>query len=155
LSYVFSALVDLAVASAVMGALLLYYEIPLTLYALYSVPIIVVMLLFVTAVSLFLGALQVRFRDVGVAMPLLLQLWMFATPVVYPMSALDKLPPLARTVYQLNPMVGIVESFRRVVLQGLPPDWDSFGVAIVVSLVLLPAAYLYFKHHEASMADVI
>jgi lipopolysaccharide transport system permease protein len=155
LSYVFSALVDLVVASVVMGGLLLYYRIPLTLNALYSIPIIVVMLLFVTAISLFLGALQVRFRDVGVAMPLLLQLWMFATPVVYPMSALAKLPPLARTLYQLNPMVGVVENFRRVVLQGLAPEWGSFGVAILVSVVLLPMSYLYFKHHEASMADVI
>lgn len=155
LSYVFSSLVDLLIASLVMLGLLFYYRIPLTLNALYTIPIIVVMLLFVTAVSLFLGALQVRFRDIGVAMPLLLQLWMFATPVVYPMSALDKLPAGVRTLYKLNPMVGVVENFRRVVLQGVAPEWNSFGVAIVVSLVLLPAAYLYFKHREATMADVI
>lgn len=156
LSYVFSALVDFAIASVVMLGLLIYYQIALTAYALYAVPIIVVMLLFVTAVSLFLGALQVRFRDIGVAMPLILQLWMFATPVVYPLSALDnKLPPIFRTLYELNPMVGIVENFRRVVLQGVAPDWKSFGVSIIVTLVLLPAAYLYFKHREATMADVI
>lgn len=155
LSYVLSALVDLVIASVVMLGLLLYYQIALTAYALYAVPIILVMLLFVTAVALFLGALQVRFRDIGVAMPLLLQLWMFATPVVYPLSALNKLPPILRTLYQLNPMVGIVENFRRVVLQGIAPDWKSFGVSLVVTLVLLPAAYLYFKHREATMADVI
>jgi lipopolysaccharide transport system permease protein len=155
LSYVFSALVDLLIASVVMAGLLIYYKIALTWYVLLTVPIIAVMLLFVTAVSLFLGALNVRFRDIGVAMPLLLQLWMYATPVVYPMSALHKLPPLWQTLYQLNPMVGVIESFRRVVLQGVAPDWPSFGIATAITLLLLPASYLYFKHREATMADVI
>jgi lipopolysaccharide transport system permease protein len=155
LSYVLSALVDLAIASVVMLGLLWYYRIPLTWNALYVFPIVVVMLTFATAGGLFLGALNVRIRDIGVAMPLLLQLWMYATPVVYPISALHGLPPTVRTLYQLNPLVGVVENFRRVLLQGIGPDWTSLGTAALISLICLPVAYLYFKQKEATMADVI
>lgn len=155
LSYVLSALVDLAIASIVMLGLLWYYHVALTWNALYVFPVVLVMLIFATAGGMFLGALNVRIRDIGVAMPLLLQLWMYATPVVYPMSALHKLPPLLQTLYKLNPMVGVVDNFRRVLLQGVGPDWSSFGIAIAVSLICLPIAYLYFKHKEATMADVI
>lgn len=152
LSYVLATLVDLFIASIVLVGLLLYYRVGLTLYALYTIPIIFVMILFVTAVSLVLSALQVRFRDIGVGMPLLLQLWMFATPVIYPLSSV---PASWRTLYSLNPMVGIIENFRRVVLQGTPPDFATLGLAAGVSLVLLPIAYIYFKHTEATMADLI
>jgi lipopolysaccharide transport system permease protein len=96
--------------------------------------------------------IQVRFRDVGVAMPLLLQLWMFASPVVYPLSAV---PQRWRGLYVLNPLVGVIENFRRAVLQGVEPDFQSLGVSAVVAAVLLPLAYLYFKRVEATMADII
>lgn len=158
LSYVFTALVDFAIASIILAGLLVWYQIPLTATALFAVPIIVVMMLFVSAASLLLSVLQVRFRDIGVGMPLLLQLWMFATPVIYPLSAVmnsPKLPGWFKTLYNLNPMVGVIENFRRVVLQGVPPDFTSLGLAAGVSLVLLPLAYIYFKRTEATMADVI
>jgi len=94
----------------------------------------------------------VRFRDIGVAMPLLLQLWMFATPVVYPLSAV---PQRFRGWYVLNPLVGVIENFRRVVLQGVAPDSQSLAISAIVAAILLPLTYLYFKHVEATMADVI
>jgi lipopolysaccharide transport system permease protein len=152
ISYVIAAIVDLVIASIVLTALLLYYHIPLTLNALYVFPIILVMMLFVTAIVLFFSALQVRFRDVGVGMPLLLQLWMFATPVIYPLSAV---PRNLRPLYDLNPMVGVIENFRRVVLQGVGPDFGSLLQAALVALILLPITYMFFKHVEATMADVI
>jgi lipopolysaccharide transport system permease protein len=107
---------------------------------------------FVTAVSLIFSATQVRFRDIGMAMPLLMQLWMFASPVVYP---LDQVPARFRGLYDLNPMVGIIESFRRVSVLGTAPDMHLLGMAALVSLVLLPLAYAYFKKVEATVADVI
>lgn len=158
LSYIIAALADFAIAAVVLVGLLIYYRIPLNAYALWVVPIVGVMMLFALAVSLFLSALQVKFRDVGVGLPLLLQLWMFATPVIYPLSAVlksNRLPAAAKFAYGLNPMVGIVENFRRVVLQGVPPDRASLGLATGVSLVLLPLAYAYFKRTEATMADFV
>ena len=152
LTYVIAAAVDFLVASTVLGALMLYYDVPLTVQALYAVPTIVILTLFTIAVSLVLCAIQVRFRDVGVAMPLVLQLWMFATPVVYPLNVV---PAGWQWLYVLNPMVGIIEGFRRTILQGAPPDFHALGVAAFVSVTLLPVAFVFFKHVEATVADVI
>jgi len=152
LTYVLAALFDFAVASGVLGALFLYYRMPLTIKAFYAIPIMIVLTTLVTAMALILSALQVRFRDIGVAMPLLLQLWTFATPVVYP---LDAVPERFRTLYMLNPMVGVIENFRKVMLQGTAPDFYSLGVAALIAAILLPASYIYFKHVEATVADII
>jgi lipopolysaccharide transport system permease protein len=152
LTYVVAALVDFLVASSVLGALMAYYDIALSRYALFVIPTIAVLTLFTIAVSLLLSAVQVRYRDIGMALPLLLQLWMFATPVVYPLTLV---PERWTTLYSLNPMVGIVESFRRVILQGVPPDFHSLGMSALVTATLLPLAYIYFKHVEATVADII
>src|SRR5258708_4588352 len=80
-SYILAALFDLVCASMVLVAMMAYYHVALTLNALYAVPIIFLVFLFASGISLLLSSLQVRFRDVGMAMPLLLQVWMFATPV--------------------------------------------------------------------------
>ena len=152
LTYVVAALFDLAIASSVLVGLLLYYDVPLTAQALYAVPVLAVLTLFATAMALFFSATQVRFRDVGMAMPLLLQVWMFATPVVYPLSVV---PERLRPFYQLNPMVGVIDNFRRVVLQGAAPNFRVLGASAVISVVLLVAAYIYFKNVEATIADVI
>ena len=132
--------------------LMLVYDAPFTSYILYLAPITIVLTMFATAVSLVFSATQVRFRDIGVAVPLLLQLWMFATPVVYP---LDVVPARVRQLYLLNPMVGFVETWRQVTVGARPPDLRLLGLATVVSTVLLVVAYVYFKHREATVADVI
>ena len=152
LTYVSAAVVDLAVASTFLIALFFYYGVHLTIYALYAIPILILLIALATACSLFLSAMQVRFRDIGVAMPLLLQLWMFATPVVYPLSAV---PQRLRGFYALNPLVGVIENFRRTVLQGIEPDFYSLAVSALVAAVLLPLTYMYFKRVEATMADII
>lgn len=152
LSYVIAALFDLLMASSILFALMLYYRVPLTWNALWAVPVILVLTTFLVATSLLLSATQVRFRDIGMAMPLLLQLWMFATPVVYP---LEQVPQRFRPLYVLNPMVGVVEGFRRSVILGEAPDLRLLALSAAVSLVLLPAAYIYFKRVEATVADVI
>lgn len=152
LTYVVAALFDLLIASPVLLGLMLYYNVPLTLNALYAVPIIFVMTMFITAVALVFSAAQVRFRDIGMALPLLLQIWMFATPVVYPLSAV---PERFRSLYMLNPMVGVVENFRRVLVEASPPNFYEVGVSALLALIMLPAAYIFFKHVEATIADVI
>ncbi|HEV7858938.1 MAG TPA: ABC transporter permease [Pyrinomonadaceae bacterium] len=152
LTYVIASLFDFLIASTVFAGLMLYYHVALTMRALYVLPIILILTCFVTAISLFFSATQVRFRDIGVAMPLLLQLWMFATPVVYPLSAV---PARLQAVYKLNPMVGLIENFRQVTLYGASPDLTLLGLSTLISVLLLVAAYVYFKRVEATVADVI
>lgn len=152
LTYVSAALFDFAVATTFLIALFFYYGVGLTVYAFYAIPILILLAALATAFSLFLSAMQVKFRDIGVAMPLLLQLWMFTTPVVYPLSAV---PQRFRGLYALNPLVGVIENFRRVVLQGVEPDFHSLAISAIVAAILVPLTYLYFKRVEATMADVI
>jgi lipopolysaccharide transport system permease protein len=152
LTYVSAALFDFAVATTFLIALFFYYGVGLTSYVLYAIPILILLAALATAFSLFLSAMQVWFRDIGVAMPLLLQLWMFSTPVVYPLSAV---PQRFRGLYVLNPLVGVIENFRRVVLQGVELDFHSLAISAIGAAILLPLTYLYFKRVEATMADVI
>ncbi|HXG91542.1 MAG TPA: ABC transporter permease [Blastocatellia bacterium] len=152
LTYVLAALFDFLIASSVLAVLMLYYGVPLTLNALYALPIILVLALLATAIALLLSATQARFRDVGVAVPLVLQLWMFATPIIYPLSAV---PARFRPLYLFNPMVGVIENFRRVILRCAPPDFNSLGTSAFTAALLLIASYIYFKRVEATMADII
>jgi lipopolysaccharide transport system permease protein len=152
LTYVLMALFDLVVASTVLAALLAWYNVPITPAILWVIPILLLLGALTLALALVLCAVNVRFRDVSVAMPLLLQLGMFASPVVYPLEAV---PERFREWYVLNPMVGIVDGFRRAVLDGLPPDPAAITASVVAVAVLLPAAYVWFTHVEATMADVI
>jgi lipopolysaccharide transport system permease protein len=152
ISYVFAAFVDFLIASGVLVLLMLYYGVPLTASAVWGVPAILTLALFLIGIALFASAVQVRFRDVGVAMPLLLQVWMFATPVVY---SLASVPKSLRYLYDLNPLVGITETFRGALLHGSAPDWVLLGKSLAVSLIVLIAAYAWFKHVEATFVDVI
>jgi lipopolysaccharide transport system permease protein len=152
ISYVIAALFDFLIASLVLIGLMAYYRVTPTLNAFYGLPIILILTCFATAMALFFSATQVRFRDMGVAVPLLLQLWMFATPVIYPLSAV---PSRWRPLYMANPLVGVIENFRQTILNGAPPDFYSLGLSASISFVLLIASYLYFKHMEATMADII
>jgi lipopolysaccharide transport system permease protein len=152
ITYVLAALFDFLVASSVLAALMFYYRVPITTTLFYALPIMVVLVTFSLAIALISSATQVRFRDIGMAMPLLLQIWMFATPIIYPLSAV---PEHLRFAYMFNPMVGIIESFRRVVLYSQPPGLRTLGASALISFGLLIGSYLYFKRVEATMADVI
>jgi len=152
LTYVAAALIDFLAASIILAGMLFFYHVPLTAQALYVVPTVAILTMFAIAVSLMLCIVQVRFRDIGVALPLLLQVWMFATPVIYPLSVV---PAKWQRLYVLNPMVGIIESFRRVILQGAPPEMHSLGIAAVISALFLPLAFVCFKRLETTVADII
>jgi len=152
LTYVVAALFDFLVASTLLAGLMIYYHVRPTVNALYAIPIILILTCFALAMSFLFSATQVRIRDIGVAVPLLLQLWMFATPVIYPLSSV---PQQLQPYYVLNPMVGVIENFRQVILRGGPPEFHSLITAAVISILLLVVSYLYFKRVEATMADII
>jgi lipopolysaccharide transport system permease protein len=101
---------------------------------------------------MFLSSIQVRFRDVGVGLPLLLQIGVFAAPVVYSRSAV---PSRFQPLYLLNPIASLIENFRRVVLHGSGPDVGALITSGAISLCCLFLAYGYFKATEATMADMI
>jgi lipopolysaccharide transport system permease protein len=104
------------------------------------------------AIGLWLAPLNARYRDVGHTIPFLTQFWMFASPVVYPVSLI---PESWRLLYSLNPMVGVIEGFRWALLGKGDTDFSPMLVSVVVVLVLLVGGVIFFKRMERTLADVI
>ncbi len=152
LSYVVVGIFDFIIATSVLACMMIYYHVAISFVILWAFPILLVETMFIVALSLLFSAIMVKFRDLGFAMPLVMQLWMFASPIVYPLS---KVPARFRSLYVLNPMVGVVENFRHVVLQRMMVDVPSLRISFLISAVLLVISYAYFKHQEATMADII
>ncbi len=100
---------------------------------------------------MWLAALNVQFRDVQQATPFLLQIWMFATPIVYPGSLV---PERYRFVYELNPMAGVIAAYRASAL-GEPIPWQSLVVACAVTLILLATGWWQFRRMERHFADIV
>jgi lipopolysaccharide transport system permease protein len=156
LTYVVAALADMSIASLVLACLMMWFGVPLQLTALWAIVAVVLLTGLLIALGLLLSALQVRFRDVGLAMPVLVQVWLFATPVFYPLSAVKaSLPEPLYWAYRLNPMAGVVDTFRRSVVLHQSPDLGAIVASAAVVTILLPVAYVYFKHVELTMADVV
>lgn len=156
LTYVVAALVDLVLASVVLVALMIWFGIWLAPTAIWGAVALVLLTGLLVALGLLLSALQVRYRDVGLALPVLMQVWLFATPVLYPLSAVKAaLPGPLYALYTLNPVAGVVDTFRRGVVLHQAPDFQALGMSALVVTLLLPAAYAYFKYVEMTMADVV
>jgi homopolymeric O-antigen transport system permease protein len=152
ITYVLAGLFDFVMGFVVLMAIMSWYHVPLTAQAWNLLPIIGLLSAWILAVSLVLAAVQVRFRDIGVALPVLVQVLMFASPIIYPLGVV---PAAWRSWYLLNPMAGIVSSFRDILLRQTAPDPDPLRMALVVTAIALPLAYLFFKRAEATMADLI
>jgi lipopolysaccharide transport system permease protein len=152
LSYLVASLADFCIASLIMAGLMVHYRVAVTWHVLYAIPIVILLAGFAAAIALFFSAVQVRFRDVGLAMPFLLQIWMFTVPVVY---SLQSVPERFRALYLLDPISGLIESFRVVVIHGGTPDFRTLALSAVIVLTSGPLAYAYFKSSEATMADLI
>jgi lipopolysaccharide transport system permease protein len=152
ITYLVAGLFDFAIGFLVLTGLMAWYHVPFTTTALYVLPLLALLAAWALAVALVLSVAQVRFRDIGVALPVLLQVLMFASPIIYPLSVV---PAAWRDWYLLNPMAGIVSSFRDILLRQAPPETRPLLIAVAVTAIALPLAYLFFKRAEATMADLI
>lgn len=115
------------------------------------VPVLAVAIVLVSGISLASSAINVRFREAGAAIPMVMQLWMYLSPVIYPASLV---PARWRALYDLNPAVGILESFRASLL-GRAIDWRSLGFSAAASLVIFILGFSVFRRMEDEFADSI
>jgi len=144
-------IVDLAIALLILGVLMFYYRVPFS-SQIVMVPVLVLLLsLLALAFGLWTSAVNVKYRDVGLALPVLIQLWMFLSPVVYPAS---QVPEKFRFMFSLNPLVGLLDGFRAA-LFGTPFEWFPILVSTIITLVLLPYAAYTFVAREKTFADII
>ncbi len=152
LASIVAPLVDLALSLLLLFGLLMYAGIPLT-WKIFTLPIFIVMaMLTAMGLSLFVSATNVRYRDVTHAIPFVIQVWMFVSPIVYPVSLV---PEQWRLLYGLNPMTGVIEGFRWAMLGQTAPDPVVMGASAGVVVLALIAGSIYFKKLERQFADVI
>lgn len=144
-------LVDLVIAAALLVPLIFYYHVPLSLTFLILPFLLIQIAVLVLAVGILGAALNVSYRDVGTLAPILLQVWMFVSPLVYSSSIV---PPRLRLLYAVNPLVGIIDGFRAA-LFGLPLPWTSIAVSALVTFALLIFSIGVFRKLESSFADDI
>jgi lipopolysaccharide transport system permease protein len=144
--------VDFCIAFVVLLLMMLYYGIAPTANVVWLPLFLLLALGTSLGVGLWLSALNVHFRDVRYVVPFITQFWLFATPVAYPSSLLSE--PW-RTLYGLNPMVGVVEGFRWALLGSGPAPGAMAGVSALVTAALLTSGALYFRRMEKTFADVV
>lgn len=149
---VFSGIVDFVLAFLVLLAMMLYYGIVPTVNVLFLPLFLLLAVVTSLGVGLWLSALNVEFRDVRYVVPFITQFWMFATPIAYPSSLLSE--PW-RTIYGMNPMVGVVEGFRWALLGTGTAPGPIIAVSSLTALVILLSGAFYFRRMEKTFADVV
>jgi lipopolysaccharide transport system permease protein len=142
-------LVDLIIAGVVLILMMLYYHVPISLSLLLLPLFVIQAAILALAIGLLGAALNVRYRDVGTLAPILLQVWMFVSPLVYASSIV---PAKSRLLYSLNPLVGLIVGFRAC-LFNLPLPWTSIFLSALVTWPLLIFSIHVFKKMEVSFAD--
>jgi lipopolysaccharide transport system permease protein len=130
---------------------MIYYGVTPTFSILLFPVVVLLTTLLALGTGMWLSALNVKYRDVRFALPFLVQLWMFVSPVIYPASIL---PPKFRWLLLLNPMTGIIEGYRSS-LFGLPVNWIALAVSAAITLFLLLYASFSFRRMEKTFADIV
>jgi lipopolysaccharide transport system permease protein len=147
-----SGVLDFAVAFLLLIAMMIWYGI-LPGWEILSLPLFLLLALTTAlSVGLWLSALNVKYRDVTHAVPFLVQIWLFASPIAYPVSLV---PEHLRSFYSLNPLVGVIEGFRWALLGRGSPDFGLIAISASVVAALLLTGVVYFKRMERTFADVV
>jgi lipopolysaccharide transport system permease protein len=165
LTAVVTKLIELGINFFILAGLMVWYQMLPSVYILWVPLIIIYTVLAALTISFVGAALNVYYRDVGAALPVMLSLLMYASPVIYPLQLVkDKLlvqqaagewSNFLYTLYTLNPLAGIIDAFQSAVLRSEPPDLAAMVPGMILVAVLLPLSYVFFKRAESYFADVI
>jgi lipopolysaccharide transport system permease protein len=149
---IFGGLIDLAISFIFLLGMMIWYGITPG-WAILTLPVFVLLtILTALSVSLWLAVINVRYRDVGQAISFLVQIWMFVSPVAYPVSVV---PEKWRLLYELNPMVGVIEGFRWALTGSDKPPFPPIILSTIIVCVLLYGGILFFKKMEETFADEV
>jgi len=150
-SVVISKMIDFCFASLVFLILMIAYKVPFQSTALLFIPIFLVQTILTSGLALLLSTFNLFYRDIQYVTNLVLLVWMYLTPIVYPLSLV---PTEYVKLYKLNPMVGIVEGYRSA-LFGYPFEWSILFSSVLVSFAIFVIGYLVFKKSEKVFADLV
>jgi lipopolysaccharide transport system permease protein len=151
-SAVAAGLIDFGIAFVVLLGLAARYGVPLTANMLWLPALVLLALVTALGVGLWFAALNVLYRDIQYVVPFLVQVWLYATPIVYPSSLV---PERWRTLYAINPMVGVVEGFRWALLGTGTAPGPMILVSAMAALVILIGGLFFFRRMEKSFSDVV
>ncbi len=144
-------LVDFAIAFGLLIVLMFYYSVALTLNILMLPILVILTALLAIGIGMWMSGLNVKYRDIRYALPFLIQLGMFATPIIYPASIV---PEKWRWLLALNPLTGIIEGFRSAFF-GKPFDWLALGISTLITLAILVYSAYSFRKMEKTFADIV
>lgn len=148
-------LVDFAIAFVILVLLMLYYGVTPGWNLLLFPVVLLLTALLALATGMWMSALNVKYRDVRFALPFLIQLWMFVSPIIYPTSFMSRsLPAQVRWVLLVNPLTGIIEGYRSSLL-GLPFKWTALAISSVITLGMLLYSSYAFRRMEKNFADIV
>ena len=151
LSAIGACLLDFAISFTILIGLMFYYHVAPTLATLLVLPLVALTVLAAFGVGCLVSALDVAYRDFRYVIPFVIQIWMFLTPVLYPVKMV---PQKWQWLLSLNPMSGIVDAYRSAIL-GKPFQWGNLGISTAAMLVALLIGVLYFRKTERRFADII
>lgn len=153
ISSALTGLIDFLVASFILAGLMIYYKYIPNMSGIFYLPLLI-LITFLTSVGLgaFLAAVNVKYRDVRYVTPFFIQILMFITPVIYPVSMVSK---KYKWILALNPMSGVIESARAVILGGRAVDFNLLMIALLISVIFFIIGVVYFKKTEKYFADII
>ncbi len=152
ISAVLPGLVDFAIALAVLAGLMAYYHVLPGVEVLTAPLFLLLAMVTALGVGLWLAAINVRFRDVRLALPFAIQLWLFLTPVIYTTSAV---PERWRVIYGMNPMTSVVEGFRWALLGKGELPWAMLAVSVAMAMAVLISGMVFFRRAEQEFADIV
>jgi len=147
-----SNLVDFLISSVFLLGFMVYYRIPFGWNLLLWPALVVLLMLLALGLGAFFAALNVKYRDIKYALPFLIQLLLFATPIIYPASMI---PERFQWLLALNPLSALIEMFRHVVVPIRSVDWNTLGISVAISGALFIAGVAYFRSTEKAMADLV
>lgn len=150
---VLAGLVDFLLAFLILLGMMLWFGITPTINIVFLPFFVLLAILTSLGVGLWLSALNVQFRDIRYTIPFLSRLWFFATPIIYPSTTINS--EFWRTIYGLNPMVGVIDGFRWALLGGAQPAWAMLAMSFIAAVLLLVTGGLYFRRMEKNFADVV
>ena len=148
-------LIDFAIGALIMAAMMIYYGIAPGLIGLLALPVLVLTAVLCSmGVGLFMASLNVKYRDVRYALPFAINILMYVTPVIYPVTMLNGHPWAKTAMLWLNPMSGVISNARAGLLGHSPFQWDVLGIALVVSTIYFIIGLYYFRSTERYFADI-
>lgn len=151
-SNIIAKIVDFLLASSIFILFMVFYRIPFTWNVVWFVPIFLIQNIFTYGLSLLMAAFNLFYRDIQYLLNLIVMVWMYLTPVIYPV---ELFPERYRWLFQINPMAIIINAYRQTILGGSMPNLTSLGMGLLVSVLVVMVSHSIFKRLEGVFADVV